>query len=210
MPLASALAALLLALAFVLAPLRPATAQASDEQLDAILKDIDKKTDQYSKFRSLLSDPDQAKRMAAFHAMTNSGIATLQEMALDHAFNSGDPAMQSVALQSVLTKTKALTFRLELADQLSEETMETIAKFGGGGFRSSLRAGTLEQPPFPERLITYTGNSSGQGQVTGLSLNYVPRIVEPPLCWTILPETCLENCHVTRFEEPVQVSLSIR
>jgi hypothetical protein len=84
MPIASStVATLLLALAFVMAPLRLPAAQTSDEKLNAILEDIDKKTDQYAKFRSFIPDPDQAKRMAAFSAMTDSGIPTLQEMALD-------------------------------------------------------------------------------------------------------------------------------
>jgi hypothetical protein len=110
LPVVPAYVALLLGLASAPAPLRPADAQASDEQLDAILKDIEKKTDQYAKFRSLLSDPDQAKRMAAFSAMKNTGILTLKEMAPDYAFNSGDPAMQSAALQALLANTKALAF----------------------------------------------------------------------------------------------------
>jgi hypothetical protein len=66
-----------------MAPLRLPATQTSDEKLNAILEDIDKKTDQYAKFRSFIPDPDQAKRMAAFSAMTDSGIPTLQEMALD-------------------------------------------------------------------------------------------------------------------------------
>jgi hypothetical protein len=104
LPIASAIAALLLALVSGgLVPLRPAATQTPDEQLDAILEDIEKKSDQYSRFRSLLSDPDQAKRMAAFSAMTNSGILALEEMALDYALHSGDPAMQSAALQVLLT-----------------------------------------------------------------------------------------------------------
>ena len=210
MPVTSALATLLLALAFVLAPSRPATAQISDEQLDAILKDIDKKADQYSRFRSLLSDPDQATRMAAFHAMTNSGIATLQEMALDHAFNSGDPAMQSVALQSVLTKTKALTFRLELADQLSEETTETIAKFGGGGFSIFIESWDVGSASFSGAADTYTGNASGQGQVTGLSLNYSSEDCRTSVVLDDTARNMLGELSCYRFGEPVQVSLSIR
>jgi hypothetical protein len=99
MPLASStVATLLLALAFAMAlssrvchgPAAAPAAQTSDEKLNAILEDIDKKTDQYAKFGSFLSDPDQARRMAAFSAMTDSGIPALQEMALDHVLSSDD------------------------------------------------------------------------------------------------------------------------
>jgi hypothetical protein len=207
-PIAAALAALL-ALT-LLPPMRPAAAQSSDEQLDAILEDIEKKTDQYAKFRLLLSDPDQATRLAAFHAMTNSGIVPLQEMALDQAFSSGDPAMQSVALRALLTKTKALTFRLDLTEQLSEETLETVSKFGGGGYSILIESWDVGTASFSGAADTYSSQTSGQGQVTGLALNYSSEECRTSLVLDEPAKNMLGELSCYRFGEPVKVSLSIR
>jgi hypothetical protein len=209
-PIAAALAVVLLALVSLLSPPRPATAQASDEQLDAILQDIEKKTDQYSRLKSLLSDPDQAKRMAALHAMTSSGIVTLQEMAMDQAFNSGDPAMQAAALQALLTKTKALNFRLDMTGQLSEETMETVAKFGGGGFSILIESWDAGTASFSGAADTYSSDATGQGQVTGLSLNYSSEECRTSVVLDGTARNMLGELSCYRFGEPVRVSLSIR
>jgi hypothetical protein len=141
----------------------PAT-QASGEKLNVILEVIDKKTDQYAKSRSFLSDPDQAKRMAAFSAMTDSGIPALQEMALDHALSSDDIAMQSAALRVLLTTTKALTFQLKLSDDNSERTRQSVASHGGGS-SIQIDGWDTETASFSKAGDTYVGASSGRGQV---------------------------------------------
>jgi len=209
LPVASTLTALLLALATPLIPLRPATAQASDQQLDSILADIDKKTDQYSKFRSLLTDPDQAKHMAAFNAMTNSGILTLQEMALDYAFDSGDPAMRSAALQATLTKTKALTFNLEPSSEASERTRETMSRYGGG-FAIKINSWDVATASFTKGGDTYSGFGSGRGQVSGSSLLYDANNCRVSVVLEETGRKMLGELARIGFSEPVKVSLSIR
>jgi hypothetical protein len=209
MPIALALAVLPLALVSALAPLRPATAQASDAQLDAILEDIEKKTDQYSKFRALLSDPDQAKRMAAFDAMTHSGIVTLHEMAIDYAFGSDDSAMQSAALQALLTRTKALTFKLEPSNETSEKTKNTMAKHGGL-FSIEIDSWDVGTASFVEAGDPYSGSSSGRGQVSGLSLHYDAKHCRASVVLDDSGRKMLGELACTGFTEPVPVSLSIR
>jgi hypothetical protein len=207
--IATALATLLLALASVSAPLRSSAAQPSDKQLDAILEDIEKKTDQYARFRSLLSDPDQAKRMAAFNAMTNSGIITLQEMALDYAFDSGDPAMQAVALQALLTKAKTLTFDLEPSSETSERTLKTISKHGGG-FSIEIGQWDPATASFVEAGDPYSGSTTGQGQLSGRSLHYDAKHCR---AFAVLDETArtmLGELSCTGFGEPVKVKLPVR
>jgi hypothetical protein len=203
------IAALFIALASVPAPMRPAAAQASDEQLEAILEEIDKKSDQYTRFRSLLSDQDQAKRMAAFNAMTSSGIATLQEMALDQAFDSGDPAMQAIALQALLTKAKALTFDLEPSSETSERTLKTISKHGGG-FSIEIDQWDPATASFVEAGDPYSGSTTGQGQLSGLSLHYDAKHCR---AFAVLDETArnmLGELSCTGFGEPVKVKLAVR
>jgi hypothetical protein len=163
--LVSSLAALLLALVPVSAifdSLQPAAAQATNEQLDAILADIEKKADQYARFRLLLSDPDQAKRMAAFNAMTNSGILELHEMALNYAFDSGDPAIQSVALQVLLTNTKALTFYLDPSNA-SEQTKKALSRLGGG-FSIKIDSWDAATASFSKTIDNYTTGGTRTSQ----------------------------------------------
>jgi hypothetical protein len=131
-------------------------------------------------------------------------------MALDHAFGSGDPAMQSVALQALLTKTKSLTFHLELSDQLSEETLETVGKFGGGGFSILIESWDIGTASFSGAADTYTGNASGQGQVTGLSLNYSSEECRTSVVMNDTARNMLGELSCYRFGEPVKVSLLIR
>jgi len=202
--IASALAALLVAHACVFAPLRPAAAQ--DEQLDAILEEIKKKTDQYSQFRSLLSDPDQAKRMAAFSAMTESQILTLQEMALAYAFDSGDRAMQSAALKVLLTKTKALTFELEPSNA-SERTQGALARLGGG-FSIEIDSWDAATASFSRAVDNYT--TGGQGQVNGLSLQYTSRHCSASVVLDQTARNMVGELACASFAEPVKAKLAIR
>ncbi len=208
-PVAPALAALLLAFASSPGPVRAAATQPSDAQLDAILADIDKKTDQYAKFRSLLSDQDQAKRMAAFDAMTNSGIVSLQEMALDLAFKSGDSALQSAALQALLTKTKALNFRLEPSKELSEQTKQTIANHGGG-FAIDIDRWDARTASFVQVDDTYKESGSGQGQLSGLSLHYTSYHCSLSVVLDETARNMLGELTCTGFTESVKVALPLR
>jgi hypothetical protein len=186
----------------------PAT-QASGEKLNVILEVIDKKTDQYAKSRSFLSDPDQAKRMAAFSAMTDSGIPALQEMALDHALSSDDIAMQLAALRVLLTNTKALTFQLKLSDDNSERTRQSVASHGGG-FSIQIDDWDTETASFSKAGDTYVGASSGRGQVNGRSFHYKSRMCR---VFAVLEETggtMRGELSCSGFAEPVNVSLAIR
>jgi hypothetical protein len=174
------------------------------------LADIETKTDQYSKFRSFLFGPDQAKRiMAAFTAMTNSGILALQEMALDYAFDSDDAAMQSAALQALLTKTKTLTFNLEPSSEIAERTRNAISKHGGG-FAIKIDNWDLKTTSFVEADDTYSGSSSGQGQVSGLSFHYDAKHCRTSVVLDETARKMLGELACTGFTEPVKASLAIR
>jgi hypothetical protein len=144
--------------------------------------------------------------MAAFAAMTGSGILTLQEMALDHAFNSGDPAMQSAALQVLLTKTKALTFNLEPSNA-SEQTKKALSRLGGA-FSIEIDDWDAATGSFSKGVDNYT--TGGQGQVSGLSLHYTSRHCRASVVLDDTARNMIGELACVGFAEPVKASLAIR
>jgi hypothetical protein len=209
MALTSRFAMFLVTSLSMLEPTIPAWAQDSGKELDSILEDIENRTDRYSRFRALLSDPDQSKRMAAFSGMMNSGILTLQNIALDYAFNSGDTAMQSAALHVLLTRTKALSFDIDFSGNYSEETQSIISGTGGGGFAIDIDAWDTTMGTFSGGN-NYGVNQHGTGQVSGLTLHYSSRSCRTSVSLDDSTKKMVGQLSCDNFKEPVRVSLSIR
>ena len=116
--------------------------------------------------------------------------------------------MQSAALQVLLTKTKALTFDLDLSN-VSEETKKAVSR-KGGGFSIQIDSWNRAAASFSNAVDNYTTAPMGQGQVSGLALHYTSRHCRASVVLEDTARNMIGELACAGFGEPVKVSLSIR
>ncbi len=132
-----------------------------------ILKQAQERANQISKYRELLSNPDQNVRVAALDVMLKSDDPAMREIAFNIAFVSADSAMRGIALRNKFIYLQTLTFSLELRENASE-LEKTIIK---DKFAYTYNLELKKYDPNSGIIEFRNSNIKGQVSGTGMSFN---------------------------------------
>ena len=142
---------------------------AFSEQLspEDIIKQAQERASQISKYRELLSNPDQNVRVAALDVMLKSDDPAMREIAFNIAFVSADSAMRGIALRNKFLYLKTLTFSLELKENASKSEQIEIENKFANAYVVKIKQYDSNTGIIESRNIYFTGQVSG----TGMSFN---------------------------------------
>lgn len=130
-----------------------------------ILRQAQERADQISKYRDLLSSPDQNLRVAALDVMLKSDDPAMREIAFNMAFVSADTAMRAIALRNKFLYMQTLNFSLELRENADEKEKTAIADYFANTYRLEIK----KYDPNSGSIEFERSNQKGQVSGTGMS-----------------------------------------
>lgn len=119
----------ILAALLFLAPVQPALAQISLEDLNA---EVGKRVETLSTFDDALADSDPRKALAAMQIMIERGDADQRRMAIRSGLYSTDLAMRATVLRAILNSAPNLIFEIKpVGDEVNQYYGRAVGNFSG-------------------------------------------------------------------------------
>ena len=101
-------------------------AYAQKVDIDALKKQIQTDSDEFSELRGLLKNPDINVRLAAFDAMVKHGDPSLYEIAISSGLVDTDEVLRARALWETLSRRRSITFLIDPDKKVEDEKTRKI------------------------------------------------------------------------------------